>query len=949
MDEINGNGEHPELESGELKGTIHLSDMYQNWFLDYASYVILERAVPEVADGLKPVQRRILHAMHELDDGRFNKVANIIGHTMKYHPHGDASIGDALVQLGQKDLLVETQGNWGNILTGDSAAAPRYIEARLSKFALEVLFNSKTTTWKASYDGRNKEPVALPAKFPLLLAQGVEGIAVGLASKILPHNFHELIDASIKILQDKEFEIYPDFLTGGLVDVSRYNDGIRSGKIRLRAKVSQMDKKTLVITEIPYGTTTTSIIDTILTANDKGKIKIRKIDDNTAQNVEILIHLAPGVSPDTTIDALFAFTDCEVSISPNSCVIENGKPSFMGVSDILRISTSNTVDLLRMELEIRKEELLEHLHFASLEKLFIEKEIYEGIKKCKTGEEIDKAILKGFKPYASLLIRPISEDDLHRLRKIPIERISRYNKDKADETVKNIKLEIEEVENHLAHLIDYAIEYFRQIKKKYGKGRERKSEIRSFDTIEAAKVAAASMKLYVNREEGFAGTGLKKDEYVCDCSDIDDIIVFRQNGTFMVTKVADKNFVGQDIIHIAVFQKNDERTVYNLVYRDGKNGKIMVKRFNVMGVTRDKEYVLTKGTADSKVLYFTANPNGEAEIIKVELRPKPRLKKLSFEFDFKDVDIKGRGAIGNILSRFPVRKIEQRQEGVSTLGSRLIWYDDTVKRLNTEDRGQLLGDFSGTDRILTIMQSGHYRLTSFDLSSHFDEDMILIEKFNPEKVFIVVYEEPQTHQLYLKRFKAEPSDKKIDFLGDEDKNHLVLLSYEPYSKIEIVFDMKLKTKGNETEVIHVPEFIGVKGVKAKGKKLTIHAVKKLNLVEPEEGEAISSEELNSAGISNAGLDSLTEGKKALRFEAGDENDVSSADSEDEEMSSDEPVEEGRLIKIKKVENLVIEEILETEEQEEPNDKKSGKKRTVKKKPEPGPDAGGDDVQMQLPL
>ena len=832
VEEVNGNGDHPELESGELKGTIHLSDMYQSWFLDYASYVILERAVPEVADGLKPVQRRILHSMKELDDGRYNKVANIIGHTMKYHPHGDASIGDALVQLGQKDLLIDTQGNWGNVLTGDSAAAPRYIEARLSKFALEVLFNPKTTTWKASYDGRNKEPVALPAKFPLLLAQGGEGIAVGLASKILSHNFNEHIEASINILQGKPFEIFPDFATGGYVDVSKYNDGIRGGKIRLRAKIQQIDKKTLVINEIPFGTTTSSIIDSILAANDKGKIKIRKIDDNTSQNVEVLIHLAPGVSPDTTMDALFAFTDCEVAISPNSCVIENGKPSFMGVSDMLRISTAKTLELLKKELGIRLEELNEQLHFSSLEKIFIEKEIYEGIKKCKTGEEIDKAIITGFKPYLKLLIRSINEDDLHHLRKIPIERISKFNSDKADEVIRNIHDEMDEVQNHLDHLIDFAIEYFRQIRKKYGKNRERKSEIRSFDTIEAVKVAAANEKLYVNREEGFAGTSLKKDEYVCDCSDIDELIVFRQNGTFIVTKVADKVFVGQDIIHIAVFQKNDERTVYNMIYRDGKNGKFMVKRFNVIGVTRDKEYIITKGTPDSKILYFTANPNGEAEIIRIELRPKPRLKKLSFDFDFTGISIKGRGAIGNILTKNGIRKIEQRQEGISTLGSRSIWYDDTVKRLNTEDRGILLGEFSGSDRILTMMQSGYFRLTSFDLSTHFDEDMIRIERYDPAKIYTVVYEEGKTGIYYIKRFTVEPTERRIDFIGEEEKNKLILLTDDHYPHLEIFYDMKQKARGADKEEILVNEFIGIKGVKAKGKRLTLYAVKKIGLLEP---------------------------------------------------------------------------------------------------------------------
>ena len=824
------NGESPELESGSLSQTIHLNDMYQGWFLDYASYVILERAVPEIDDGLKPVQRRILHAMKELDDGRYNKVANIIGHTMKYHPHGDASIGDALVQLGQKDLLVDCQGNWGNILTGDNAAAARYIEARLSKFALEVLFNPKTTSWKSSYDGRNKEPVALPAKFPLLLAQGVEGIAVGLASKILPHNFNELIDASIKILQDKEFEIYPDFATGGMIDVSRYNDGLRGGKIRVRARLVQEDKKTLKITEIPFGTTTGSIIDSILSANDKGKIKIRKIDDNTAENVEVMIHLAPGVSPDTTMDALYAFTECEVSISPNSCVVANGKPRFAGVKEILRHNTEQTLSLLKLELTIKLEELNEHLHYSSLEKIFIENEVYEGIKKCKTDEEIDSAIIKGLKPFAKQIIRAVSADDVHRLRKIPIDRISKFNSNKADEVMRGIRLEMEEVQNHLDNLIDYAIEYYRQIRKKYGKNRDRKTEIRNFEVIEAVKVAAANEKLYVNREEGFAGTGLRKDEYVCDCSDIDDIIIFRDDGSFIVTKVAEKVFVGQNVTYINVFQKNDNRTVYNLVYRDGKNGKIMVKRFSVLGVTRDKEYNATKGTAGSKMLYFTANPNGEAEVVKIELKPKPRLKKTSFDFDFASLAIKGRASLGNTLTKYAVRKIEIRQEGISTLGSLNIWYDDTVQRLNTDGRGMLLGAFEGADRILTVMQSGAYKLTSFDLSTHFDEDMMRIEKFDPLKVYTAVYQEAGTKHHYIKRFHIEPTEKKIEFIEPEDK--MILFTFDKYPQLEILFDMKLKTRGAESEIIPVHEFIGIKGVKAKGKKVTVFPLKKIEWLEP---------------------------------------------------------------------------------------------------------------------
>lgn len=824
------NGEIPELEKGTLRETVHLSEMYQDWFLDYASYVILERAVPEITDGLKPVQRRILHAMKDLDDGRYNKVANIIGHTMKYHPHGDASIGDALVQLGQKDLLVDTQGNWGNILTGDSAAAPRYIEARPSKFALEVLFNPKTTQWQSSYDGRNREPVSLPAKFPLLLAQGVEGIAVGLASKILSHNFNELIEASVKILRNEEFELYPDFQTGGMADVSKYNDGIRGGKIRLRARITLEDKRTLVIREIPFGTTTGSLIDSILAANDKGKIKIRKIDDNTARDVEILIHLNPGVSPDTTMDALYAFTDCEVSISPNSCVIQDGKPRFMGVSEILRDNTHRTVELLKLELTIRLQELTEQLHYSSLEQIFIENEVYEGIKKCKTTEEIDNAIFRGLKPFAKQIIRPVAKEDVQKLRKIPIDRISRYNTSKANEVIRGIRKEMEEVNNHLDHLIDYAINYFHQIQKKYGEGRDRRTEIRSFDTIEAVKVAAANQKLYVNRLEGFAGTGMKKDEYVCDCSDIDDIIVFREDGTFLVVKVADKAFVGQNIIHIAVFNKNDSRTVYNMIYRDGKNGKAMVKRFSVLGVSRDKEYSVTKGTPGSKILYFTANPNGEAEVVRAELRPKPRMKRTSFDFNFADIAIKGRNSVGNTFSRYPVRKIEKRQEGISTLGSLNIWYDEAVQRLNTDQRGSLLGAFAGTDRIIVFMRSGHYRLSSFDLSNHFEEDMILLEKYDPDKVYSILYLDNSSGHYYLKRFKVEHTEKKVGFL--EEGESLVLYSGHPAPLLHIRFDMTRKSKGNDQERIDVQEFIGIKTYRAKGKRVTSYPVSTVAWIAP---------------------------------------------------------------------------------------------------------------------
>ncbi len=824
-----------EEEAGGAHKTIHLSGMYKNWFLDYASYVILERAVPDVKDGLKPVQRRILHAMKDLDDGRFNKVANIIGHTMQYHPHGDASIGDALVQLGQKDLLIDTQGNWGNILTGDSAAASRYIEARLSKFASDVVFNPKTTTWKLSYDGRKNEPVALPVKFPLLLAQGVEGIAVGLASKILPHNFNELIDGSISILKNQDYELVPDFPTGGLADVSRYNDGNRGGRVRVRAKIHQQDKKTLVITEIPYGTTTSSLIDSIISANDKGKIKIKKIDDNTAENVEIQVHLSANVSPDQTIDALYAFTNCEISLSPNTCVIDDGKPRFIGVKEVLEISTQNTVDLLQKELEIRRDELMEQWHFASLEKIFIEKRIYRKIEECETWQAVIEAIDKGLKPYKKLFKREITEDDIVRLTEIRIKRISKYNSFKADEQIKQIELETDEVNNHLEHLIDFAINYFRQIKKKYGAGRERKTEIRNFDTIEATRVAAASQKLYVNRDEGFAGTALRRDEFVCDCSDIDDIIVFRADGTYMVTRVSTKTFVGKDIIHIDVFKKNDDRTIYNVVYRDGRRGPCRVKRFAVTSITRDKEYDLTKGTKDSRVLYFTANPNGEAEVIKVFLTPKPRMKKTSFEFDFSELDIKGRGAQGNILTKHPVRKILKREEGVSTLGAIDIWYDDTVKRLNTDERGKYLGAFKSDDKILTVQKSGNYKLMSYDLSNHFDEDMFIIEKFNPDKIFSVVYFDASIEKFYIKRFMIEDDNgvnKRVDFIGDDSGNSLLDISLDYRPQLEVKFENDSRGNTVEDEIIDVEEFIGIKGHKAKGKRVTNKDTRSIAFIEP---------------------------------------------------------------------------------------------------------------------
>ena len=834
QDELQDKQEGQSLRKEEEHHILPLRGMYENWFLDYASYVILERAVPEIDDGLKPVQRRILHAMSRLDDGRFNKVANIIGHTMQFHPHGDASIGDALVQLGQKDLLIETQGNWGNTLTGDSSAAPRYIEARLSKFAKEVVFNPKTTKWKSSYDGRNKEPIALPVKFPLLLAQGVEGIAVGLASKILPHNFNELIDASIKHLQGKNFELLPDFYTGGMADFTKYNEGLRGGKVRVRGRISQLDKKTLVITEIPYTTTTTSLIDSIVSANDKGKIKIRKIDDNTAENVEIVIHLASNVSPDQTIDALYAFTNCEVSISPNNCVILNEKPQFLPVSEILKNNTDHTVELLKTELEIRLGELEDQWHSASLEKIFIENRIYLEIENCETWESVLETIEKGLKPYTKKLKRKVTQDDIIRLTEIKIKRISKYNAFKSDELIKSVEEEIEEVKNHLEHLIDYAINYFKQIKKKYGKGKERKTEIRNFDTISATQAAAANQKLYFNYDEGFAGTSLKKDTYVTECSDIDDIIVFKEDGTLMVTKVATKVFVGKNVIHIDVFKKNDDRTIYNMVYRDGKKGNYYVKRFAVKGITRDKEYKLTTKTDGSKVVYFTANPNGEAEVIKIQLRPKPRLKKTSFDFDFSNLAIKGRGVKGNLLSKNPVKSIQQREEGVSTLGAMDIWYDDTVRRLNTEERGEYLGAFKADDKILVILSTGAFKLIGYDLQTHFDDEMIQLEKFDPKKVVTVVFLDGALNKYYVKRFQVSEHyalNKKYVFIPETKGSEMLLYSLDYLPRIEIEIKPK---KGNEVEydVIPLADFIGVKSYRAKGKRLSNKDVKKVKLIDP---------------------------------------------------------------------------------------------------------------------
>ncbi len=815
----------------EQSRTTRLSGMYQEWFLDYASYVILERAVPEVRDGLKPVQRRILHAMKELDDGRYNKVANIIGHTMKYHPHGDASIGDALVQLGQKDLLIDTQGNWGNLLTGDSAAAPRYIEARPSKFAHDVVYNPKTTKWKTSYDGRNKEPITLPVKFPLLLAQGVEGIAVGLASKILPHNFIELIDASIGFLKGEEPDILPDFPSGGYADFSRYNGGMRGGKVRIRARINILDKKTLVINEIPFGTTTNSVMESIVAANDKGKIKIRKIEDNTSDKVEILIHLGPGISPDQAIDALYLFTDCEVGISPNCCIIDVDKPRFLSVNEVLKISTDNTVELLQRELEIERDEMMEQLLYASLEKIFIENRIYRDIEQCESWQAVVDAIDNGLEPFKKDFYREITKEDIVHLTEIRIKRISKYDSDKAEKEIARLNERLEKAKYHLDNLISYAINYFKGIKKKYEAGRERKTEIRFFDSIEASRVAVANEKLYVNREEGFAGTSLKKDEFVCTCSDLDDIIVFREDGTYLVTKVTEKSFVGKNVTHIGVFERNDERTIYNAIYRDGLKGATFVKRFPVKGITRDKEYDLTKGTKGSKLLYFTANPNGEAEVVTVYLRHRPRLKKTVFDFDFSELAIKGRGAGGNILTKHAVRRIVLKDEGVSTLGAMDIWFDDTVLRLNADKRGKHLGAFKGDDKILALFAAGQMRIIGYDLSSHFDEHPLILEKLQEGTIITAVYFDAAQDYHYIKRFEPEMNGKMIGFIGDDPGNQLLLITTDKNPRLLIKYPPSDRRQKDEEE-IDVAEFIAVKSYKARGKRVSTVKIQDMEWLEP---------------------------------------------------------------------------------------------------------------------
>jgi topoisomerase-4 subunit A len=827
----NGEGDNTDIPK-DAAVTTKLTGMYETWFLDYASYVILERAVPHLHDGLKPVQRRILHSMRRMEDGRYNKVANIIGNTMQFHPHGDASIGDALVQLGQKDTLIDPQGNWGNPLTGDRAAAPRYIEARLSKFALDVVFNPKITSWKPSYDGRNDEPITLPMKFPLLLAQGVEGIAVGLASKILPHNFNELIDASIDYLRGKEFVLFPDFPTGGMIDVTRYNNGLRGGSVRIRARINKEDdNRTLRISEIPFAKTTQSVIDSILRANDKGKIKVKKIDDNTSEFVEILVHLAANTSPDKTIDALYAFTDCEVSISPNSCVIDDDRPRFMAVEELLKTSTDRSLLLLKTELEIKLHELAEGWHMSSLEKIFIENRLYLLIEDCETWEAILEAIGTGLEPYKNLLKRDITIEDITKLTEIRIKRISKFDSFKADEQIKGIEEDIDKTQYHHDNIVDYTIDFYKEIKKKYGKGRERKTEIRSFENIDASKVVVANEKLYVNKAEGFVGTGLKKDEFVGDCSDIDDVIVFLRDGRYIVTRVASKAFIGKDIIHVAVWKKNDARTIYNAIYRDGKSGRTMIKRFAVKSVTRDREYNVTKGTPYSKIMYFSSNPNGEAEVLKIYLKPKPRIKKLIFETDFSEVAIKGRQSQGNIITKHDVHKIVMKEKGSSTLGGRKIWFDKTILRLNTDGNGDYLGEFKGDDKIVVFYNTGYYATTGYDLTNHYDEGMLRIEKMDANKVYTAVHYDGEQKYYYLKRFQAEDTNGRyVSITNDHKNSRLVAFSAFQFPQFELDFGGKHAKR--ENELVDAEEFIAIKGAKARGKRLTTLEVDTIKEIEP---------------------------------------------------------------------------------------------------------------------
>jgi topoisomerase IV subunit A len=861
-----------------------VTGMFKDWFLDYASYVILERAVPAIEDGFKPVQRRIMHSMKDLDDGRYCKVANIVGHTMQYHPHGDASIADAMVQIGQKDLLIDTQGNWGNILTGDSAAASRYIEARISKFGLDVVYNPKITEWQSSYDGRRKEPVNLPVMFPLLLAQGGEGIAVGLSTKILPHNFIELIDASVKHLQGKRFTILPDFPTAGIADFTNYNDGLRGGKVRVRAKISQYDKNTLVITEIPFGTNTSSLIDSILKANDKGKIKIKKIEDNTAAKVEILIHLPSGLSPDKTIDALYAFTNCETSISPLGCVIEDNKPLFVGVTEMLRRSTDNTVQLLKRDLEVKLNELEEQWHFASLERIFIEKRIYRDIEEEETWEGVISAIDRGLQPHIKHLKRAITEEDIVRLTEIRIKRISKFDIDKAQQKIDSLENQIAEIKHYLIHLIEYAIAYFQRLKKEYGKGRERQTEIRLFDDVDATKVIIRNTKLYVNKEEGFVGTSLKRDEYVGDCSDIDDIIVFTKEGKMMVTKVDAKTFIGKNIMHVAVFKKKDKRTIYNMIYRDGKGGPSYVKRFAVTSITRDKDYDLTNGSANSDVHYFSANPNGEAETITVLLRQSGSIKKLKWDLDFADIIIKGRASKGNLVTKNSVKRVELKEKGVSTLKPRKIWFDDTVQRLNVDERGELVGEFRGEDRILIITQAGFVKTITPEITSHFDEDMIIMEKWIPKKPISAIYYDGEKERYYIKRFLVENEGRAESFISDHENSHLEIVSTDWKPIADIEFTKERGKERNHNLEVNIEKFISVKGINAIGNQITKDKINQISLLDSipyEAPEEVPAEEIEVVDETDVSKETTTKGssddKKKSNGEAprdlGDEGQI----------------------------------------------------------------------------
>ena len=865
-DQKEGHSDYKPVNRFDAAAVHHLSGMYQNWFLDYASYVILERAVPHLGDGLKPVQRRILHSMKRMDDGRFNKVANIVGHTMQFHPHGDASIGDALVQMGQKDLLIDTQGNWGNILTGSSAAAPRYIEARLSKFALDTVFNPKTTDWKMSYDGRNKEPITLPVKFPLLLAQGAEGIAVGLSSKILPHNFCEICDAAISYLHDQPFQLFPDFPTAGSIDVSKYNDGQRGGVVKVRAKIEKIDQKTLVIREIPFSKTSETLQDSIVKAIEKGKIKARKVEDLTAASVEIQVHLAPGVSSDKTIDALFAFTDCEINISPNCCVIEDNKPKFLTISDVLRHSVDRTKDLIRQELEIRKNELLEQLHFQSLEKIFIEERIYKDKKfeQAPTIDAVCEHIDERLTPYYPTLVREVTKDDILKLLEIKMQRILKFNKDKADELMARLKAEIEEIDRDLANLTEVTANWFQFLKDKYGKDHPRLTELRNFDTIEASKVAEANQKLYINRTDGFIGTGLKKDEFVCNCSDLDDIIIFYKDGKYKVIRVAEKVFVGKGILYVAVFKKNDSRTIYNAVYRDGKKGWYFIKRFNVTSLTRDKEYDLTQGTQGSRVMYFSANPNGEAEVIKVTLDPNPKLKKIFIDKDFSEVIIKGRASKGNLLTnlltKFPVHRIGLKSHGHSTLGGRKVWYDPDVNRLNYDEHGRLLGEFFDDDQILVVLKNGDYYLSNFDLNNHYEENILRIEKYDADKIWTaILYDADNQGYPYIKRFQMDASKKKQNWLSENPDSQLILLTDTAYPRIQLTYGGADDFRG--TEEIDAEQFIAVKGYKAKGKRLTTYTLASIEELEPTRFPSPTSE-------SSSGDTSLDDEEEDLDPDAG---------------------------------------------------------------------------------